>query len=268
MEGLRAQAGALLLFRQEADPFSRSHARLKWWTSSNLAVSRRLEFGGTELSSGQLAERDLLSQPSAQPAPTKPVFAGHYWLRGEPRPLSEQAVCADYSVAKGVKLAAYRWSGWSEHRAVPHSKRYIMGISGITDKGPGREVPLETYERRSRRVICRSWPSFGLGGSSPMCGRLSFGKCKLKSYKAGRCGHVFCHEIKPAALHTHAQVGARSRSAGFCRFAARAHQCDVDRRGGLNASTQVDAIRIRCPKWGWWLSRASRSLTILMEPYS
>ena len=95
----------------DKDGTPRSDARLKWWTSSDLAVSQRLEFGGAELSREQLAELDLLPQPRAHPAPDKPVFVGHYWLRGEPGPLSERVVCVDYSVAKGGKLAAYRWTG-------------------------------------------------------------------------------------------------------------------------------------------------------------
>ncbi len=95
----------------DKDDNPRSEARLKWWTSSDLAVSQRLEFGGARLSSELLAELDLLPQPRAHPAPDKPVFVGHYWLRGEPGPLSELVVCVDYSVAKGGKLAAYRWSG-------------------------------------------------------------------------------------------------------------------------------------------------------------
>jgi hypothetical protein len=95
----------------DKDGHPRSEARLKWWTSSDLAVSQRLEFGGAELSAAQLAELDLLPQPPAHPAPDKPVFVGHYWLKGEPGPLSERVVCVDYSVAKGGKLAAYRWSG-------------------------------------------------------------------------------------------------------------------------------------------------------------
>ena len=95
----------------DKDGTPRSEARLKWWTSSDLAVSQRLEFGGARLSSELLAELDLLAPPPAHPAPAKPVFVGHYWLRGEPGPLSERVVCVDYSVAKGGKLAAYRWTG-------------------------------------------------------------------------------------------------------------------------------------------------------------
>jgi hypothetical protein len=68
--------------------------------------------------------------------------------------------------------------------------------------------------------------------------------------------------VRPAP----APAGVRSRSAGFRGLADSAHQWDFDRCGGLNASTQVDAIRMRCPKWVWWFSRASRSLTVPTEP--
>ena len=41
-----------------------------------------------------------------------PVFLGHYWMEGEPVPLSPNIACLDYSVAKpGGKLVAYRWDG-------------------------------------------------------------------------------------------------------------------------------------------------------------
>jgi len=46
----------------------------------------------------------------------KPVFVGHYWLTGEPAPLTEHVACLDYSVASsktGGKLCAYRWQGES-----------------------------------------------------------------------------------------------------------------------------------------------------------
>ncbi len=40
-----------------------------------------------------------------------PVFFGHYWLTGEPRPLATNVACLDYSVAKGGRLCGYRWDG-------------------------------------------------------------------------------------------------------------------------------------------------------------
>jgi hypothetical protein len=38
-----------------------------------------------------------------------PVFIGHYWITCAPEFLSDKVACVDYSVAKGGKLAAYRW---------------------------------------------------------------------------------------------------------------------------------------------------------------
>ena len=41
------------------------------------------------------------------------VFVWHYWMQGEPEPLSEKVAWRDYSVAAkyGGKLCAYRWAG-------------------------------------------------------------------------------------------------------------------------------------------------------------
>ena len=42
----------------------------------------------------------------------KPVFFGHYWRSGTPRPLAPNLACLDYSVAReGGQLVAYRWAG-------------------------------------------------------------------------------------------------------------------------------------------------------------
>lgn len=40
-----------------------------------------------------------------------PVFFGHYWFTGEPRLLTTNAACLDYSVARGGKLVCYRFDG-------------------------------------------------------------------------------------------------------------------------------------------------------------
>lgn len=44
----------------------------------------------------------------------KPVFVGHYWLRGTPEPMSERVACLDYTVTEPAPeggLMAYRWDG-------------------------------------------------------------------------------------------------------------------------------------------------------------
>lgn len=40
----------------------------------------------------------------------RPVFLGHYWLRGNASLCRENICCLDYSVAKGGKLVAYRFN--------------------------------------------------------------------------------------------------------------------------------------------------------------
>ncbi|PIE43597.1 MAG: serine/threonine protein phosphatase [Gammaproteobacteria bacterium] len=54
-----------------------------------------------------ISEQDrqrLLGYPPNQP----PVFFGHYWMSGIPRPLKSNVACLDYSAVKYGKLVAYR----------------------------------------------------------------------------------------------------------------------------------------------------------------
>ena len=74
-------------------------------------MSQRLEFGGAIISAEHLALLDRAPPAPAHPLPPMPVFVGHYWLQGEPHALSDKVACLDCSVAKGGKLAAYRWDG-------------------------------------------------------------------------------------------------------------------------------------------------------------
>ncbi len=41
----------------------------------------------------------------------KPLFIGHYWMEGRPRPLRSNLVCLDYSAVKYGSLVAYRYDG-------------------------------------------------------------------------------------------------------------------------------------------------------------
>lgn len=51
--------------------------------------------------------RRLLSYPVTEP----PVFFGHYWMTGTPKPLRHNLACLDYSAVKYGKLVAYRMDG-------------------------------------------------------------------------------------------------------------------------------------------------------------
>ena len=49
------------------------------------------------------------------PSGKKPVFIGHYWMKGSsPERLTRNIACLDYSVAKGGPIVAYRWDGEQE----------------------------------------------------------------------------------------------------------------------------------------------------------
>jgi len=49
------------------------------------------------------------------PAPSPPVFIGHYGLRaGSPSLLAANVACVDWGVASGGFLCAYRWDGECE----------------------------------------------------------------------------------------------------------------------------------------------------------
>lgn len=54
----------------------------------------------------------------------KPVFFGHYWMTGSPRPQSSTAACVDYSAGKGGPLMAYRWD--AGEALTPHR---FVGVS-------------------------------------------------------------------------------------------------------------------------------------------
>jgi len=51
-----------------------------------------------------------------------PVYFGHYWFRGTPRPAARHAVCVDYSAVRPTgSLVAYRWDG----ETVPTADRFV-----------------------------------------------------------------------------------------------------------------------------------------------
>lgn len=40
-----------------------------------------------------------------------PLFVGHYWLKGQPKPITNNIACLDYSAVKYGRLVAYRMDG-------------------------------------------------------------------------------------------------------------------------------------------------------------
>jgi hypothetical protein len=95
---------------KEGNP--REAIRVRWWDET--AETFRDAYMGPESHRNQVPHHDiggahLVDYAASEP----PVIFGHYWLEGEPGPLSSNIGCVDYSVAKGGPLVAYRWSGES-----------------------------------------------------------------------------------------------------------------------------------------------------------
>ena len=112
----------------------RKWLRIKWWMSSRQWLELETYEQAVRADQGILAKIPGLKIPLDILAEAKgmrvgeegkgtPVFFGHYWFTGEPRPLTETVACLDYSVARGGQLACYRWDG---ERVLDKSK-FVMG---------------------------------------------------------------------------------------------------------------------------------------------
>ncbi len=94
----------------DKDGHKRHEMRIKWW---NNPVGTPIEdYGfGADLSEykGKMAS-DFVDE-NWHYADSKPVFFGHYWLKGTPTLQTNKVCCLDYSIGKKEKLVAYRFNG-------------------------------------------------------------------------------------------------------------------------------------------------------------
>lgn len=89
----------------------RHHIRVRWWDRG--ALTYRGKFLGSKEWETHIPDDPISSDHGIEYAHREPpVFLGHYWLEGHPKPLASNVACLDYSVARpGGKLVAYRWNG-------------------------------------------------------------------------------------------------------------------------------------------------------------
>ena len=95
---------------EDKDGIKRYDIRVRWW---DMEETYRQSYMGPEELRDQIPDTPVGSSDKVQyPINEKPVFLGHYWMSGQPTPLTDNIVCVDYSVAKSEgKLVAYRWDG-------------------------------------------------------------------------------------------------------------------------------------------------------------
>lgn len=94
---------------QDKDGITRKRVRVRWWDTE--AVTYRSAAMLSPIEREKLPDLSIPEHSRVAYQGGKPLFVGHYWLMGEPAPLSNKVACVDYSIAKEGKLAAYRWNG-------------------------------------------------------------------------------------------------------------------------------------------------------------
>lgn len=93
----------------DKDGHERHHIRTKWWLNPASTTYREISILPMD---DRLPDSPVAAADNTHYArDEKPVFFGHYWLRGEPNLFGTNLCCLDFSVAKGGYLTAYRFNG-------------------------------------------------------------------------------------------------------------------------------------------------------------
>ncbi|QOW10262.1 phosphoesterase [Kaistella flava (ex Peng et al. 2021)] len=99
------------LFFNDKDGTVRTEIRIKWWenpaemTYKEISVEPLRNLPETKIDLNFFKNSEYYKEDE------KPVFFGHYWLRGKPLLKRENICCLDYSVAKQGYLVAYSFNG-------------------------------------------------------------------------------------------------------------------------------------------------------------
>ena len=96
----------------------RFDTRIKWWAKCEPGICYEQAAEKPVGKDGELKWLNIKDQPfpveylpAGYPLTAPPVFFGHYWHRGQPKPLTPVCACVDYSAADGGSLVAYRFDG-------------------------------------------------------------------------------------------------------------------------------------------------------------
>lgn len=90
-------------FMVDKEGIQRKECRLKWWAKDKSTMGEGVMECPPELRHEPMPEGSASTVFTSE----KPVFFGHYWLKGVPTIENESAICLDYSIAKdGILVAA------------------------------------------------------------------------------------------------------------------------------------------------------------------
>lgn len=95
----------------DKDGTKRTQIRIKWWENPLTTTCRNLSVEPLSYLPDVLMDPASLRTTDYYKSGEKPVFFGHYWLKGAPKLYRDNVCCLDYSVARHGHLAAYRYDG-------------------------------------------------------------------------------------------------------------------------------------------------------------
>jgi len=111
LKGKEARLPEGATFRDK-DGHERTATRVKWYEPPSGHTYRTYAMASEPIESDLPLPEEVLQAAVPYPEDAKPVFVGHYWLKGSrPELLRQNIACVDWSVAKGGFLCAYRWDG-------------------------------------------------------------------------------------------------------------------------------------------------------------
>lgn len=93
----------------------RTEIRIRWWCKGANSTYRQ-EALVPEEARANIPDLPILNiDPRIKKYTGVPVFLGHYWFSGEPKPEADNIACVDYSAGKPghFPLVTYRWEGES-----------------------------------------------------------------------------------------------------------------------------------------------------------
>lgn len=92
----------------DKDGTLRAEIRIKWWEDPARTTYRKISVEPLDNLPESPVDVSLLKNQDYYVEDDKPVFFGHYWLKGNPTLYRDNICCLDYSVAKHGHLVAYR----------------------------------------------------------------------------------------------------------------------------------------------------------------